>query len=199
MGGRGSSSTSARSTSDIDYSRGEGIAKELGVSAEKGAEMFDAINRWADGSSGIKSAQKGTGTYTNQNIKDAATLDEFIDKAPGYSGELIRVMNIKDYKKPRKNGKIISDNTITSWSVPGNYVNLLNEFGSGSGDTVVYHVKASKGADTRKYSWLRNHDAEIIQARGYDGALDVLKVQTKTERTQEYPEGRKVTHVYLTE
>lgn len=168
------------------------------MSEQRGAEIFDAINRWADDSTRIKNAQRG-GAHAEQDSKDAAALEEFISKSPSYQGELIRVMNVEGFKKPRKNGKIDSDGSITSWTVPSNYSNAMNGFGGGSGQTVVLHVNASKGADTRGFSWLSSHDREILQSGGYEASLTVQRVQARTERTMEYPEGRSVIHVYLRE
>lgn len=205
MGGRGqvsyaggAGSSAVASARIADRGRGAAIAAELGVSEQRGAEIFDAINRWADDSTGIKNAQRG-GAHSDQDAKDAAALEEFISKSPSYQGELIRVMNVEGYRKPRKNGKIDSDGSITSWTVPGNYSNAMNGFGGGSGQTVVLHVNASKGADTRGFSWLSSHDSEILQSGGYEASLTVQRVQTRTERTMEYPEGRSVIHVYLRE
>ena len=197
MGGRGASSAGASSS---DFSRGAGIAAALGVSEERGAEMYDAINRWADGSTGIKNAQRG-GAHTAQDAQDAATLEEFISKSPSYQGELIRVMAVSDSTTYRKNGKISSDGSITSWTVPANYENAKNGFGAQGKEglkTVVLHVNATQGADTRSYSWLSPQDGEILQSGKYTSSLTVSRVSTKTEYNF-WAEKEKVTHVYLTE
>ena len=203
VGGRGSSSASsgiAPGAAAADYSRGAAIASELGVSEQRGAEMFDAINRWADGSTGIKNAQRG-GKHTEQNAEDAATLEEFIAKSPSYQGELIRVMAVPDSARYRKNGKIHSDGSITSWTVPSNYANAKNGFGAqdkAGMKTVVYHVSATRGADTRRYSNLAAQDGEIIQSGGYESNLKISRVQTREE--YDFWGGKeKVTHVYLEE
>ncbi len=198
MGGRGASSASSAGAGD--YLRGAAIASALGVSEERGAEMYDAINRWADGSTGIKNAQRG-GPHTDQDAQDAATLEEFIAKSPSYQGELIRVMAVPESTSYRKNGKISSDGSITSWTVPENYENAKNGFGAqdkAGMKTVVYHVNATQGADTRAYSGLASQDSEIIQSGAYDSSLTVSRVSTRTEYNF-WGEKEKVTHVYLKE
>lgn len=205
MGGRGSYSAgggiggkAAAGGAGEDYSRGAGIAAELGVSEREGAEMYDAINRWADGSTGIKNAQRGTGSYTEQNARDAETLNRFIDKSPDYHGDLVRCIGVPWGTKFRKNGKISSDGSITSWTVPSN-VESAKTFVSESQHLVVLHVSATKGADTRRYSGLSGHDHEIIQRGGYDGSLKIDRVVVKNEYRPGSYEKEKVTHLYVRE
>lgn len=197
MGGRGASSAGAGASAG-DFSRGASIAAALGVSEQRGAEMYDAINRWADGSTGIKNAQRG-GAHTEQDAQDAATLEEFISKSPSYQGELIRVMAVSDDTTYRKNGKISSDGSITSWTVPENQLNAVNEFGAGGRagqKTVVLHVNSSSGADIRSYSWLSAQDQEIIQSGNYLSSLTVQRVKTGVEAVG-WGETERITHVYL--
>lgn len=182
-----------------DYSRGAAIAQALGVDEKTAAEMYDAVNRWADGSSGIKNAQRGSGSYTEQNAKDAEILEEFISKSPAYTGSLVRVINVPEGTEFRKNGTIKSDGSITSWTTPDNVTNALHGFGRESGMNVILHVEATHGADTRGISHLSQQDGEILQAGGYDGTLTVARTKKETMRTWAYPEGMDVLHVYLRE
>lgn len=203
MGGRGTASASAMApkiSKDVDYSRGSLIAELAGVDARTAAEMYDAVQEWAAGSTRTKNAQRGTGDYTEADVERGKILDEFIEKMPDYQGELIRVINVPDGTKFTKNGKIYSDGSITSWTVPGNLEQAFHGFAKeSSGLNVIYHVNATKGADTRGISGLTAQDQEILQARGYDAGLTVSRTKKDRFRSWAFPEGVDVLHVYLKE
>lgn len=206
MGGRGQSSTSAMSggggtldASPAELALGERISNDLGVSKEKGVEFGRAINDWANGSSGIKNAQRGSGSFTERDKQNAKTMDEFINAAPDYKGDLVRVINVPSGTKFSKGDKLKGDGSITSWTVPNNYENALHGFGRESGLNVALHVTATKGADTRRYSGLSMQDQEIVEARSYDSGLTVQRTKRKKERTWAFPEGIEVLHVYVKE
>ena len=108
-------------------------------------------------------------------------------------------MAVPDSTTYRKNGKIRSDGSIASWTVPENQLNAVNQFGAGgraSQKTVVLHAKANSGADIRSYSWLSAQDQEIIQSGSYLSSLTIQRVKTGVEWVG-YGEQERITHVYL--
>lgn len=194
MGGRGAASMSA------DYSRGSYVAEMLDVDENIAAKMYDAIQDWAHGSSSIKNAQRGFGEYSEKDIENARLLEEFISKSPQYTGEMLRVVNVPEGTEFPKNGKIYSDGSITSWTVPSNLENAMHGFGRESGLNVIYHVEnATHGADIGKLSDIGYLDREILQSGGYDGSLTIIRTKKGKFKSWAYPEGMDVLHVYLKE
>ena len=179
----------------VDY-----IRSLTGVSQEEANEMFDAIQRWAVGSNRIKAAQRGEND-NQEDIEAVEKINQFIDKSPDYKGNLIRIMKVPEGTKFRKNGIITSDETITSWTVPGNEEKALHGFGAldSPGLTVVLHVKATKGADTRGISNLDGLDQEVFQKGGYDKSLKVVRSKSRTFKSWAFPEGVKILDVWLEE
>ena len=221
MGGRGSMSMSASlemgssTTTDVQSllasllkddmpsyrfvpGRGRAIEAQADVSSAEADLMYDAVQIWANGSNGIKTAEKGQ-TSDPALLAAMQYLHKFEDVMPAYSGEIVRVLSGSHSYEYKKGGKIYSDGSTTSWTVPPNLANAINGFGNENSSPVVLHVSTTKGIDTRGISWLTAEDQEILQKGGYDGSLTITKVTTRTEKSTVFPKGRKVTHVYLKE
>lgn len=209
MGGRGYSSATARRgvTREVAIDNatkepllGGQIAEDLGISPRKADQYYRALSDWANGSTGIKNAQRG-GEFTEKDALNARILNEFIDAAPQFSGYLVRGIRVPEGTKFRKGDKLKSDGSITSWTTEES---TARGFLGESGQAVILHVKASKGADISKpgYSPLYYLDNEVLQRRGYDGSLTISKVVSKSEYRNAFSvrKGKeKIIHVYLEE
>lgn len=136
---------------------------------EQGEEYFQAINSWYDFSDLYRGEEA--------DEEDVSKIEEFMEQAPKYKGELWRAISLKQKDVDRlRSGEPWTDKSLTSWT--------------NDNDTAISYaiLAAPKGKNLKQF---------VLHIDGIDGAVDIGNYSPYEENEVLAPRG--VTYRYVGE